>query len=65
MIYKVWYQSMTADYGPAFIEAGSEEEARARFGGGAFSRGERGLIRAEPVSPADLRRALEQDQEED
>lgn len=58
MIYRVRYQSMTAHYGPAFIEADSELEARRKFGGGAFSQNEMGLISAEPVSSEEIRRAL-------
>lgn len=58
MIYRVTYQSMTAFYGPSFIEAKSEYEARRKFAGFAFSQGEMSLIRAVPVSTRDLQCAL-------
>lgn len=58
-LYRVSYQSMTAFYGPVLIEADNEEEARRRFGRGAFNGGERTLIRAVPVSDSDLRREVE------
>lgn len=57
-LYRVTYQSMTAFYGPDFIEAESAEEAREKFGKGAFSAGERCLIRATPVSADEVRAAL-------
>jgi len=58
MIYRVTYQSMTAFYGPSFIEADSEYEARRKFAGTAFSQGEMGLIKASPVSSNEIARAL-------
>ena len=58
MIYRVTYSSMTAFYGPDFIEADSAEEARSKFGQGAFSQSERQLIRAIPVSASEMRAAL-------
>lgn len=58
MLYRVTYQSMTANYGPSFIEADSEYEARRRFAGTAFSKEEMGCIKAREVSPAEVARAL-------
>lgn len=58
MIYRVTYSSMTASYGPSFIEANSEYEARRKFAGSAFSQGEMSLIRAVPVPASEIRRAL-------
>ena len=58
MIYRVTYQSMTAFYGPSFIEADSEYEARRKFAGSAFSSGEMSLIKAVPVSGNEIARAL-------
>ena len=58
MMYRVTYQSMTAFYGPSFIEAETEYEARERFAGNAFSKGEMSLIKASPVSERDIARAL-------
>lgn len=58
MIYRVTYQSMTAFYGPSFVEADSEYEARRKFAGSAFSAGEMALIKARPVSSVEMQRAL-------
>ena len=58
MFYRVTYQSMTAFYGPSFIEADSEYEARRKFAGTAFSQGEMSLIKATPVSSNEIKRAL-------
>jgi len=49
---------MTAFYGPSFIEADSEWEARRKFAGSAFSQGEMSLIKARELSSAELRSAL-------
>lgn len=57
-IYRVFYGSMTAHYGPHFVEASSEEEARRKFARTAFSDREMPLIHATLVSEADARRAL-------
>ena len=57
-IYRVRYSSMTASYGPAFIEAATEQEAKRKFANGAFSNGEMTLITATPVSSEELRAAL-------
>ena len=57
-IYRVRYSSMTASYGPSFIEAESEYEARRKFAGTAFSESEMGCIVARPVSASEMRRAL-------
>jgi hypothetical protein len=59
MLYRVSYGSMTAHYGPSFIEAESEYEARRKFAGTAFSRDEMGCITARPVSSDEVRRALQ------
>ena len=59
MIFRVTYQSMTAFYGPTFIEAESEGEARRKFAGNAFSKGEMTLIKARPVSLQEAMRARE------
>jgi hypothetical protein len=59
-MYRVTYQSMTAFYGPSFVEADSEYEARRKFAGSAFSQGEMSLIRAREVSPSEIRRALQE-----
>ena len=59
MKYRVIYQSMTAFYGPSFIDAESEYEARRRFAGTAFSQSEMSLIKATPVSASDIQRALQ------
>lgn len=58
MIYRVRYSSMTASYGPSFIEADDEHEAKRKFAKGAFSAGEMSLITARPVSSEEMRRAL-------
>lgn len=58
MIFRVTYQSMTAFYGPKFIEADSEYEARRKFASGAFSDGEMSLIKARQVSASEMASAL-------
>ena len=58
MIYRVRYSSMTASYGPSFIEAESVQEAKKKFAKGAFSQGEMNLITATPVSSDEIRDAL-------
>lgn len=59
MIYRVKYSSMTASYGPSFIEAESAYEAKRKFcNHGTFSQGEMSLMTATPVSSDDIRRAL-------
>ena len=51
MIYKVWYQSMTAFYGPKVIEASCELEAREKFNArGAFNKNEFCLIEAKQIT---------------
>jgi len=57
-IYSVSYGSMTAHYGPSIIEADSEDEARRKFGGGAFSQRERCLISAREISTKEITSAL-------
>ena len=58
MIYRVRYSGMTASYGPSYIEADDEWEAKRKFAKGAFSQGEMALITAKPVSSEEMRRAL-------
>jgi hypothetical protein len=58
MIYRVTYQSMTAFYGPSFIEADDEYEAKRKFAKGAFSQGEMSLITAKPVPASEVAAAL-------
>ena len=63
MIYRVRYSSLTASYGPAYIEAKSAYEAKLKFAKGAFSVGEMAaLITATPVSSKEIRSALEESQ---
>lgn len=58
-IYKVFYGSMVATYGPSYIEASSPEEAKLKFGGTAFSPGERALcMNAREVSAEEVVEAL-------
>lgn len=58
MIYRVRYSSLTASYGPSYIEADSEQEAKRKFARGAFSAGEMVLITAREMSGDELQRAL-------
>lgn len=58
-IYRVRYSSMTASYGPSYIEAESVHEAKRKFAKGAFSQGEMTLITATPVSLKDAISAIE------
>ena len=57
-MYSVSYGSMTAHYGPSFIEADSEYEARTKFRGTAFSQREMALISARQVSAQEIASAL-------
>ena len=61
-LYKVTYKSTTAYYGPSYIQAGSEFEARRKFAGTAFSQGEMALITATPVTDEEAARALRERQ---
>jgi hypothetical protein len=66
-IYRVTYGSMTARYGPVFIDAADEYEAKRKFAKGAFSENEMGCITARECSLDDLRHAMaerEQNQDE-
>jgi len=56
-IYKVTYQSMSAFYGPTFVEADDEYSAKVKFAGNAFSRSEFGLIKARESSLKEMRQA--------
>lgn len=58
MIFRVRYSSMTASYGPSYVEADSEQEAKLKFARGAFSQGEMALITARPVSEREMLQAL-------
>ena len=64
-IYRVSYGSMTATYGPSFIEADSEYEARRKFAGSAFSQREMPLVRAREVSGREIAQALEDKRDRD
>ena len=55
-LYRVTYQSMTAFYGPQYIEADSEQGAKAQCT--AFSRSEWPLIQAVPVTVDEMRREM-------
>ena len=62
-LYKVSYRSMTATYGPSFIEANSPEEAKIKFGGSAFTAGERAFcMTAKEVSVKEIQQALYHEQ---
>jgi len=64
-IYKVSYGSMTATYGPSFIEADSPEEAKIKFGN-CFSAGERAFcMTAREVSAREIQQALLDKQQRD
>lgn len=58
-IYKVTYRSMTASYGPRYIEADDEYEAKQKFAGTAFSRNEIGLMHARELSSSEIKSALD------
>ena len=58
MIYRVTYSSMSASYGPTYVEAENEYEAKRKFGGTAFRREEYALMTARPVSSREIERAL-------
>ena len=58
MMYRVTYQSMTAFYGPSYIEAEDEHQAKRIFARGAFTHGEMALIKARPVSASEIAAAL-------
>lgn len=65
MMYKVSYCSMTASYGPSYIEANSEHEAKLKFGS-CFSAGERAVcMSARPISESEIKRALNKLHNED
>lgn len=58
MMFRVRYSSMTASYGPRFIEAESEQQAKRIFARGAFSEREMSLIKATPVGADEVAAAL-------
>jgi hypothetical protein len=60
-IYRVTYASITARYGPSFIEADSEQAAKRQFAGTAFSAGEMGCITAREVSVREMQRDVSRD----
>lgn len=54
---------MTATYGPSYIEADSPEEAKLKFGGSAFTAGERAIcMTAKEVSAIEIKQALNEKQ---
>lgn len=57
-MYNVSYSSMSAHYGPSFIEAESADEARRKFRGTAFSQNEMYCISAREVSAREIAQAL-------
>lgn len=61
MIYRVRYSSMTASYGPSFIEADSPQEAKHKFANGAFSQGEMALITATPATIREVQDAAREE----
>ena len=63
--YRVSYGSMTATYGPAFVEAESEDEARYKFAGNAFSSREMPLVHAREVSVKEIAQALRRKDEDE
>ncbi len=64
-IYRVTYQSMTAFYGPAFIEADDEDEARRLFAAkGSFSKREMSLIKARIASIRDVQQAAQEKEDQ-
>lgn len=63
-IFAVSYHSMTASYGPSYIQASSPEEARRLFAvRGGFSRSEQGLIKVREVSGREVLAALREVEE--
>lgn len=60
-IYAVSYHSMTASYGPNYIEANSPEEAKRKFGQGVFTRAELGLVAARQVSDREILEKLREE----
>lgn len=56
--FRVVYRSLTAFYGPAFIAAESEAEARRKFAGMAFASKELPLIEARECSAREIEQAL-------
>lgn len=63
-IFRVTYSSMTARYGPSFIEAEDEFAAKRKFAGTAFGQGEMGCISAEEVSSRQMMQALREKEEQ-
>lgn len=63
-IYKVTYQSMSAFYGPSFVEANDEYSAKKKFAGNAFSQSEFGLIKARECSLKEMRQAMSSREDE-
>jgi hypothetical protein len=64
-IYKVFYGSMTATYGPSFIEADTPEEAKRKFGS-CFSEGERAIcMTARELTTREIQQALYDKQNHD
>lgn len=64
MLYRVTYKSMTAFYGPNYIEADDEHQARRIFAGSAFSPNEYGLINVRESSVQEMRREIQRNNED-
>lgn len=64
MLYRVTYKSMSAFYGPNYIEADSEAQAKKIFAGSAFSPNEYGLINVRESSVQEMRREMQRNSEE-
>lgn len=62
-IFRVTYLSKTARYGPSYIEAEDEMQAKRKFAGTAFTAGEMRLIEAREVTAKEMCRALAQQSE--
>jgi hypothetical protein len=58
MIYRVEYRSMTANYGPNYVEAKNELEAKIKWSQSAFRGSELGLISATPLSDKEIIRLI-------
>jgi aminoglycoside N3'-acetyltransferase len=57
-IFKVEYRSMTAHYGPRFIDADDEYAAKRIFSAGAFSEGEIRMMTARKASLEEVRASM-------
>jgi len=57
-IFKVSFTSMTAHYGPRFIEADDEYQAKRTFSNGAFSESEIRMMTARKVSVQEIQEEI-------